>query len=145
MDEKKREKVIFAIENCLTTDSVTECRKTECPFISCRESCLEWLLRSALALLKEQEARVMTVEEVRDCVDYVWAEIFTPMNERRCLIYCLIGQNQGYSEVADLDEDSGQSWARQWDNYGKTWRCWTSRPTDKERRDTKWEEDSDAE
>lgn len=50
-----REKVIFAIENCLTTDSVTECRKTECPFISCRESCLEWLLRSALALLKEQD------------------------------------------------------------------------------------------
>ena len=58
-----REKVIFAIENCLTTDSVTECRKTECPFISCRESCLEWLLRCALALLKEQEAQWIPVTE----------------------------------------------------------------------------------
>jgi len=94
----------------------------------------------ALSLLKEQEPRVMTVEEVRDCVDYVWSEIFTPMKGRRCLIYCPIGQNQGYSETADLDEDSGQSWTRQWDNYGKTWRCWTARPTEEQMRDTPLEE-----
>lgn len=62
----EREKVIFAIENCLTTDSVTECRKTECPFISCRESCLEWLLRSALALLKEQEEGIEPIESTRE-------------------------------------------------------------------------------
>lgn len=58
------ENVILGIENCITTDSVTECRKTECPFIACRESCLEWLLRSALSLLKAQEPRVMTYDEM---------------------------------------------------------------------------------
>lgn len=51
-----RENVILGIENCLQTDSVTECSRIECPFIKYRETCLEWLLRSALALLKEQEA-----------------------------------------------------------------------------------------
>lgn len=54
-----REKVILGIENCITTDSVTECRKTKCPFIACRESCLEWLLRSALSLLKAQEPKLV--------------------------------------------------------------------------------------
>ena len=53
-----RENVILGIENCLQTDSITECSRTNCPFINCRESCLEWLLRSTLTLLKEQKGYV---------------------------------------------------------------------------------------
>ena len=34
-----REKVILGIENCITTDSVTECRKTERPFILLQRRC----------------------------------------------------------------------------------------------------------
>ena len=63
----KLEKVILGIENCITTDSVTECRKTECPFITCRESCLEWLLRSALSLLKAQEQEISRLKHHIDC------------------------------------------------------------------------------
>lgn len=67
-----REKVILGIENCLQTDSVTECSRTKCPFIKCRETCLEWLLRSALALLKEQETGV-SPKEIKMYPGNVWA------------------------------------------------------------------------
>lgn len=135
----EREKVIRGLESLWRCVSPVCHTCGDCPYQDNHVECKRRVVMDAHALLKEQEPRVMTVDEVRDCVDYVWSEIFTPMNERRCLIYCPIGQNQGYSEMADLHEDSGQSWARRWDNYGKTWRCWTSRPTEEQRKAVKWE------
>lgn len=134
-DAEKREKVIFAIENCLTTDSVTECRKTECPFISCRESCLEWLLRSALALLKEQEPRVMMKEEIVLCTDWVWCEYTSGY--------------QGWYKMEEYDTDYNLI---RWedtttdivDDYGFRWRVWTFRPTEEERKNVPWEVDNNA-
>jgi hypothetical protein len=140
-----REKVIFAIENCLSTDSVTECRKTECPFISCRETCLEWLLRSALALLREQEARVMTLEEIRSgAVEVVWIE---DKNRRIFGSDIIPGlwfrfSNVGEDEAVDIHIRDGFVGARL-EVYGKMWRAWTSRPSPEQMRDTPWEGDGD--
>lgn len=124
-----REKVILGIENCLTTDSVTECRKTECPFITCRESCLEWLLRSALTLLKEQEQRVMTMQNWE--ANYiekmpVWVE----------------WSESAKGECADYEKADG--WAvLNADEFVDVLcfggRCWSSRPTNEQRKAVKWE------
>lgn len=144
-DAEKREKVIFAIENCLTTDSVTECRKTECPFISCRESCLEWLLRSALALLKEQEPRVMTEEEARETLHNEDFVHFIEDVDDEMLVGFRAGQdylslsNGDYMNFDDLDEGGDLA-----TEYGKTFRFWTSRPTPEQKRETKWEGENDG-
>ena len=145
-DEEKREKVIFAIENCLTTDSVTECRKTECPFISCRESCLEWLLRSALALLKAQEPRVMTLDEARETLraaEFLYCEDRNDDTGAGGLQRGVLNDsgywdlsNGEYMNLDDLDESEDLE-----SEYGKTFRFWTSRPSPEQMRETKWDAD----
>lgn len=138
-DAEKREKVIFAIENCLTTDSVTECKKTECPFISCRESCLEWLLRSALALLKEQEARVMTLEEIKDNIGVpVWVEYADDENWNG------YGVPTSDLETCIMIFGANAYCVHNARSVNVSWRCWTSRPTPEQMRETKWEEAENA-
>lgn len=133
-----REKVILGIENCLQTDSVTECSRIECPFIKCRETCLEWLLRSALALLKEQEPRVLTLEEVQnDCPDYVYLE--TAFGWIEC---CVKDEGDTAKSVGYFVYGFGEYSIKAWEKYGVTWRCWTAMPTDEQRKVVKWN-DSD--
>lgn len=148
-DAEKREKVIFAIENCLATDSVTECRKTECPFISCRESCLEWLLRSALALLKAQEPRVMTLEEAREAIrdggeDVIFWEEKTSRNPHILGIGLRMinseeidFQNNDYVTFDALDDQKIVS------EYGSLFRLWTSRPSPEQMANTPWKGDAE--
>lgn len=133
-----REKVIRAIEAHMGGIQCDRCPyKEDCDFTEEMPA----VLGDALALLKEQEARVMTVDEVRDNCFYMWAEFFSPTAERECLIFCGVGQNQDYEECADLYKDSGVvSWQIKWDNYGRTWRCWTARPTEEQRKAAKWDD-----
>ena len=86
--------------------------------------------------MKEQEPRVLTLEEVKnDCPDYVYIETFTGWFE------CVI-QDAGESDkycgvfVYGIDEDFWENWT----TYGKEWRCWTARPTDEQREVTQWME-----
>lgn len=140
MDEKKREKVIFAIENCLTTDSVTECRKTECPFISCRESCLEWLLRSVLALLREQEPRVMAEGDVLHSTGKpMWFES-RGMYLGQKGFWCLLFEVDAELHIRFVQSVTGGKITLALFDYGKLWRFWTSRPTPEQMRGTPWEE-----
>ena len=77
-----------------------------------------------LALLKAQEARVMTLEEYKAWADIPFCErdpIFHEMKLRR-------GPVTGWTNTAECSKD----------NYGKTERCWTSRPTDEQRQAVKW-------
>ncbi len=90
-----------------------------------------------LALLREQEPRVLTLEEVRDEAEYMflekrsatWSDLFG------CAIR---GDWDGYGMDLLLGEDD---YIRgMWENYGKTWRCWTARPTDEQRKAVKWDD-----
>jgi hypothetical protein len=103
-------------------------------------------LRDALALLKEQEARVLTLDEVLTAEDFVWAEIWTPGDRRWCLIYARITKSI-YDDILMLHEDSGFRWTRLESNYNMKggWRCWSARPTEEQRKNTPWEGESDAE
>ena len=101
---------------------------TETQFDYCDE------IRAAIALLKEQEPRVMTLEEVIHSKDWVW--------------YQWKNTHYGWAIAVNCDgkwiewEDSTTD---QLCKYGEKWRCWTSRPTPDQMRETKWEGESDAE
>ena len=91
------------------------------------------LLIDAITLLKAQELRVMTATEAYTA-DYVYIEfdgVITPAirttNER-----------DGHRESYFATQQLGGDWMR-WGDYGITWRCWTSRPTDEQREATPWQ------
>ncbi len=98
----------------------------ECPVI-----CLH-----ALVLLKEQEARVMTLDEVKDLDwDYCYLEEERlPGKEYRavCGDYALTCIT--WPCIASMRIQYGD------DSYGKKWRCWSAKPTDEQRQAVKWDE-----
>ena len=87
------------------------------------------------ALLKEQEARVLTLEEVRERKPFhLWVEDLETGAQVFPVAY-----------VGGLYVDSAEDWSVDPDHrntpeyYGKTWRCWTARPTDEQRKAVAWE------
>lgn len=101
------------------------------------------LKESILTLLKAQEPRVMDAEEVarltEEIYQWLWIEEIQNITWN---LYCLqafvyskhpdTGEfyifANGYRDIVKLEGDE----------YGKTWRCWTSRPTDEQRKAVKW-------
>lgn len=112
-----------------------EIARTDLEWLDCVEVAL---LRDALALLKAQEPRVMTLEEAKHLTygsPYI-IETNLPKEEPR-LMYALFSHLglQGNFTFAFTD-------ARGYlfdSDYGKRWRCWTSRPTDAQREAEPWE------
>ena len=114
----------------------------ECPYY--RAGCSPQLIRDALALLREQEPRVLTLGDVRRDHDRVlWIECDDSKTQS-------IGQYRG--QVCWHDRHIGK-WERftiigfakdylhrETEKYGKTWRCWSARPSPEQMRETKWEE-----
>ena len=92
-------------------------------------------VNDALALLKEQEPRVMKLEDVKAFGwDYCYLEEERlPGKEYRtvCGDYALTCIT--WPCVASMRIQYGDN------NYGKKWRCWTAKPTDKQRQAVKWE------
>lgn len=94
----------------------------------------------ALALLKKQEARVMTLEELqaietpwnRNTPPYLWVEGRSATTESRWMSWGFM------HDFVRLPGTIGVQ------NYGLTWRVWNLQPTSEQMRDTKWE-DEDAE
>jgi len=141
------EKVINALE-CRLDINHEKCKHC----LSCQYRVdtdhLEWtcmadsILTDALSLLKAQEARVMTLEEVKGM---------------KRLAICAVEQrskvikntfNAEYGGIVTLGNENFLDFGLYGDTnryrrteagYGKTWRCWTSRPTDKQREEVKWE------
>lgn len=131
-----REKVMKGLEHCTSFGGTyTPCNG--CPYDDdAEEHCQSRLHEDALALLKEQEPRVMMKEEIVLCTDWVWCEYTSGY--------------QGWYRAEEYDTDYGLF---RWedtttdiiDDYGFRWRAWTSRPSPEQMRDTPWEGDSDAE
>lgn len=108
-----RERVINGIQECDLNGGLIG----NCPY------------KGILALLKEQEARVMTTDEVRTWVMINRVDRAPIVVEvRGRFITWIIGDDY---ELPKCDLSS--------EYYGKTWRCWTSRPTDEQKKTVKWE------
>lgn len=133
------EKVIYSIERCICNvpDACRDCGYDNEPYTKC----FEHLLRDALSLLKAQEPRVMTLEEIEDALDnVVWLDI--PGAENLADGFSLImAYSRKYGFVL-LDSPFGDNPSQdrfEYTDYNKTWRCWTARPTDEQREATPWE------
>ena len=111
---------------------------------------LQTLINDATKLLMEQEPRVMTLEEVKALPDEtdVWLEEFCTI-----VIAATISHNPTIIDIVEkgimepiedrtffygVKADYNDGEFRNSD-YGKEWRCWTSRPTDMQSAEVKWE------
>ena len=137
-----REKVMRGLECCYNNNCGA------CPY-SAIIKCQHKLHSDALAFLREQEARVLSWEEVKKSGSaYRCVEIYSPQVRRLALIYCIVRQSETIPELYYLLEDSGVSWCRAeaeynrdcWQGTVSGWRCWTSKPTDEQRKAVKWGE-----
>lgn len=90
----------------------------------------------AIALLKEKEARLLTLEEVKAFDwDYCYLEEeHLPGKEYRsvCGDYALTCIT--WPCIASMRIQHGD------ENYGRKWRCWSAKPTDEQRKAVKWNE-----
>lgn len=122
-----REKVIERLEYCAETRDGYVC---DC-------------INDAIALLKEQEPRVLQIKEVF-LEDAVFIETDGYLEGKGTDLFLAIpyidtvSQNMldGYIAFVDGNTDVYDLQAI---DYGKWWRCWTSKPTDEQRQAVKWE------
>ena len=107
---------------------------------------LEWIgavakLTAENELLKEQEAKVLTVDQLEDALDtVVWLE--TPVSENLADGYSLImaySHKDGYMFFESPFGDNPSQDILEYSEYGKSWRCWDKRPTDEQRQAVTWD------
>ena len=137
-----REKVIKGLECCM---SEKMCRN-KCPY---KGQCDDggWYysraIEEAIALLKEQEPRVLTLEDLwhmehkpvyLQCknIRLYLAEHVILLKAKRCYVPSL-GENYIFMREHKVRDTY---WAC---DYNVTWRCWTSRPTDEQQKAVKWD------
>ena len=88
-------------------------------------------MRDALELLKAQEPRVLTLEEVQSCENAMWIEL---LGGKGFYAFVLDRMKNGILEIS-----TRAAYLRYYSkDYDATWRCWTSRPTDEQREVTLW-------
>ena len=155
----KREKVIKGLECCSIG---LYCPDEECPYEKDKEekqkNCIALLARDALELLKAQEARVMTLDEVKEIGRFefdntdrsketvVWFEkrngnSFNGRLAPSRIEYCYhpeYGDDEYCDSVTQYVSGSEVTSRLHCGVYGKYWRCWTQRPTDEQREKVKW-------
>jgi len=130
-----REKVIKGLESIVNDDWMWK-----------KADYYAGVCKDALALLKEQEPRVMTLEEL-DALgddDAVWLEcLYTVDGTNKTTMKPAIYQPDNSSPDEDGYYCVVSSWGKSGfyheDNYMGDWRCWTSRPTEAQREEIPWE------
>ena len=125
-----REKVMNGLGAC----SHTKCAYTDCPYYGV--GCMAQIAKDARELLKAQEPRVITLEEV-EALPYGYVLIETDKKDSLrwvdALLFC---KNTNFS----FDFITLEGHARLLGtDYNMEWRCWTARPTEEQRKMVKWE------
>ena len=136
-----REKVIKGLEHCSNKSFCND----SCPYSSILrdpnfgiDECMTQLAHDALELLKEQEARVMTLEEVDEHSER--EEKYSESEKQPVYVEYANDVNRPWARRW-LTVDMLHSWLDHWETrivYGKDWRCWTFRPTEEQRKAAKW-------
>ena len=130
-----KEKVLHGLDSCGFHDGINICEVTECPYRDNKAYCVHELAHDAgmliSELLKAQEPRVMTLDEAlggEEC----WVEY---PNGGCGYADCYLSYT---TDGADIYRTMQHDFNVPLANYGKTWRCWTSRPTEEQREAAKW-------
>lgn len=129
------EKVKKGLDLCLTGEP-SACK--DCPYdAECGEALSigpSPLRRDALKLLKEQEPKVVTLDEIKDGEAY-WFQRGQMLVTRP--VICIHREDDTRKPYITFAWQFGTfSWDSE--DYGKTWRCWTAKPTDEQREAAKW-------
>lgn len=143
MTDKDKEKVLHGLNSCGFCDGIPNiCEATECPYREHKAWCVHELAHDAglliSELMKEQEPRVM-----------IWEEAQANVNEGPFIIMEVRDSTGSELDFGVLVDDSYEmsegslltvcDFGLLKDEYGKRFRCWTSRPTDEQREAAKWE------
>ena len=95
-----------------------------------------YIMRKAHALLKEQEAKILDLDELENWDNSVW---FEDKDEQNC--YIALAANVGTFDATFVNVEPGKfhriDFLREF--YKKEWRCWSAKPTAKQRQEVKWE------
>ncbi len=134
-----REKVIKGLEICTSGGVKSGLKCTDCPYYEdCKINPIKQMLKDVLSLLKAQEPRVIDADEIvlsAEPSKWLWVE--------RKGDYCTEAYKAGKTVSGliafDCETPCAFLYCERPDEYGKTWRCWTSRPTEEQREKVKWE------
>ena len=138
-----REDVVKGLECCVAYNY----KCNECPYQDdggAEDGCYSDELKAdALALLKTQEPRVMTLEEIGSALKMpLWKETKRAHKDLYTGWVLAYDIQKGLGITGTrlgMSEPSGRVVWYSLDDYGKTWRCWTSRPSDEQLKAVKWE------
>lgn len=140
MNSDKYEKVIKGLACRLECGCMNEDHcNPECPYLEDPRACYG-LDEDALALMKEQEPRVMTPDEVKNAPDksVVWLEL-KPDEIFKNEIYPFVGSGTGWYSCYCSANTTPMFTDNDVEQYGIKYRCWTSRPSDAQREETAWD------
>lgn len=132
----KEELILRQMEIC--TSSINGKCPNDCPLRQV-DFCTRYIIKDALKLLKllktqeVQEPRAITPEEVLKA-NPVWFETHGLISP------AIIdhGESKAGFCVIVFGADNWNDYPI--DQYNKTWRCWTARPTEEEKRAVKWDD-----
>ena len=94
---------------------------------------IKWLR----GMLKEQEARILDWDELEDWGNAVW---FEDNDEHECYIALIANVGTYHAKFTNVEPSNIHSLVFMRDFYMKDWRCWSARPTIKQRQAVKWDE-----
>lgn len=98
----------------------------------------------AIEALTAQEPRVMTLEEIGSALKMpLWKETKRAHKDLYTGWVLAYDIQKGLGITGTrlgMSEPSGRVVWYSLDDYGKTWRCWTSRPSDAQREAANWDE-----
>lgn len=111
---------------------------------SCGHSFKSFESRMPSCPMKDAEPRVLTIEEVacKPHKEWLWFEenVYGHIEESAmvCAQIYAFGDSWIAVDVPSQTHDETIKFDNEY--YGKTWRCWSSRPTDEQREATPWTE-----
>lgn len=136
-----REKVIKGLECCVGygIEDTPECE--DCPYNDMGDTCerIRPLYEDAIALLKTQEPRLLTLDEFHDSM-VVWLEAGTKLLK-------IVDDDGVVLAIGGSERMGAKCFLTVWnvstaamnDEYNITWRAWSQRPTKEQREGTPWQ------
>ena len=126
------EKEVLKALACKANDPIVDC--TGCPYQD-RDSCdYQQICKDALALLREQEVRVLDWNEIGTVDGAVWLED----RDENEVVSGLVMQMHSAVNLDIKKDGKLHTASASRSDYGERWRAWSARPTEEQRKAVKW-------
>jgi len=147
MGMTKQERIIAAY-NCVN-DKLPDSRCEKCPygyeyidqkgdnyFVSCNT---DMMIDDAFAMLRAKEPRMMTLDEVK-AAKGSGTPVYVEDVKEHYSEMAFVSVVDGFDEWVHISFHGEKSiFGKRCREYGTKWRCWTSRPTNKQRKEVVWD------